>query len=221
MTRKYWFCGLLMVAVLICGCADQTSKKQGNEKITELERTAVDSQSNVVKLETSMGDIVIELDRQAAPVTTANFLEYAAEGFYDGTIFHRVIRGFMIQGGGFTTKMVQKKTRDPIVNEAKNGLSNKRGTIAMARQNDPDTATSQFFINHADNTPLDYVENQSPGYTVFGKVIEGMDIVETIATVKTTVRSATMNGPAGPIETKLEDVPVEPIVIKSATIVPE
>lgn len=206
MTRKYWLSGLLMVAVIISGCAEQTSKKQGNEITTKLERTTVDSKSNIVKLETSMGDIVIELDRQAAPVTTANFLEYTAEGFYDGTIFHRVIRGFMIQGGGFTTKMVQKKPRDPIVNEAKNGLSNKLGTIAMARQDDPNSATCQFFINHADNTPLD---SFGGGYAVFGKVIEGMDVVDAIAAVKTTTR----NG--------YDDVPVEPVIIKSATIVPE
>lgn len=221
MTSKYWICGFLSAVVLIYGCVNQTSKNRENGTITKLERNAVNSDSNIVKLETSMGDIMIKLDRQAAPVTTANFLEYAGEGFYDGTIFHRVIRGFMIQGGGFTTKMVEKEKRDPIVNEAKNGLSNKRGTIAMARQNDPDSATCQFFINHADNTPLDYIENSNPGYAVFGKVIEGMDVVEAIAAVKTTIRSATVNDPDGIIETKLEDVPVEPIVIKSVTIVPE
>jgi len=203
MTRKLWVSGLLTAIILTCGCTDQM---QGNGK---LERNAVNSDSNTVKLETSMGDIVIELDRQAAPVTTANFLEYAGEGFYDGTIFHRVIPSFMIQGGGHTVKMEKKKTRDPIVNEAKNGLSNKRGTIAMARQNDPDSATCQFFINHADNTPLDYVENARPGYTVFGKVLEGMDVVDAIAAVKTTTR----NG--------MDDVPVEPVIIKSATIIPE
>ncbi|MBN2312648.1 MAG: peptidylprolyl isomerase [Sedimentisphaerales bacterium] len=212
MTRKYWTCGLLTAVILIGGCADSVSK-------TKNERNAVNSDSNIVKLETSMGDIVIELDRQAAPVTTANFLEYTSEGFYDGTIFHRVIRGFMIQGGGFPTDMVQKKARDPIVNEAKNGLSNKRGTIAMARQNDPDSATCQFFINHGDNTPLDSVGG---GYAVFGKVIEGMEVVDTIAAVKTTARSAKVIGPNGRhIETKLEDVPAEPVVIKSATIIPE
>ena len=206
MRSQYWACGLLATAVLICGCADHASKKQGDGTIAELERNAVNSQSNKVKLETSMGDIVIELDRQAAPVTTANFLEYAGEGFYDGTIFHRVIRGFMIQGGGFTTKMVKKETRDPIVNEARNGLSNVRGTIAMARMDNPNSATCQFFINHGDNTPLDSVGG---GYAVFGKVIEGMDVVDTIAAVKTTTR----NG--------YDDVPVEPITIKSATIVSE
>ncbi|OHB78240.1 MAG: peptidylprolyl isomerase [Planctomycetes bacterium RBG_16_55_9] len=174
-----------------------------------LERNAVNSQSNVVKLQTSMGDIVIELDRQAAPVTTANFLEYAQSGFYDGTIFHRVIPGFMIQGGGFTAKLEKKETRDPIINEARNGLSNVRGTIAMARTGDPNSATCQFFINHADNTPLDYADSGNPGYAVFGKVIEGMDVVDAIAKVKTTTRN------------DMDDIPVEPVIIKSATVMPE
>ena len=161
MTRKHWLCGLLSAVIFICGCVDQMNNEKENGKI---ERNVVSPDINMVKLETSMGDIVIELDRQAAPVTTVNFLEYASEGFYDGTIFHRIIRGFMIQGGGFTTKMEKKETHDPIVNEAKNGLSNVRGTIAMARSNDPNSATCQFFINHVDNTPLDYVKGQSPGY---------------------------------------------------------
>ncbi len=199
MMGKHWTCGLLTAVIFIGGCADSMSNAKN-------ERNAVNSESHIVKLETSMGDIVIELDRQAAPVTTANFLEYTAEGFYDGTIFHRVIRGFMIQGGGFTKKMVEKEKRDPIVNEAGNGLSNARGTIAMARTNDPNSATCQFFINHQDNTPLDTVGG---GYAVFGKVIEGMEVVDAIAVVKTTTR----NG--------YDDVPVEPVIIKSATIVPE
>ncbi|MHC4431008.1 MAG: peptidylprolyl isomerase [Planctomycetota bacterium] len=114
---------------------------------------------DTVKLQTSAGDIVIGLDAQAAPVTVKNFLGYVRAGFYDGTIFHRVIHGFMIQGGGFTADMVQKETHDPIANEANNGLSNARGTIAMARSNDPDSATCQFFINHVDNPRLDYVAN--------------------------------------------------------------
>lgn len=211
MTRKYWLCGLLSALILICGCADQMNKEKGNEKI---ERNTVSPDINMVKLETSMGDIVIELDRQAAPVTTANFLEYASEGFYDRTIFHRVIRGFMIQGGGFTTKMEKKETHDPIINEAKNGLSNVRGTIAMARTSNPDSATCQFFINHADNTPLDYVENQNAGYAVFGKVLDGMDVVDAIASVKTTRRK----NADGDI---MDDVPVEPVIIKSAKIVLE
>ena len=206
MTRKCRVYGLLSVVILICGCADQTNKKQENGII---ERNAVNPDANIVKLETNKGDIIIELDRQAAPITTTNFLQYAGEGFYDGMIFHRVIQGFMIQGGGFTTKMEKKKTHDPIVNEAMNGLSNVRGTIAMARTGDPNSATCQFFINHVDNTPLDYAKDQNPGYAVFGKVIEGMDVVDAIAAVKTTAR----NG--------MDDVPVEPVIIKSATIVPE
>jgi peptidyl-prolyl cis-trans isomerase A (cyclophilin A) len=204
MTRKYWTYGLLTAVILIGGCADSMSN-------TKNERNAVNSDSNIVTLETSMGDIVIELDRQAAPVTTANFLEYASEGFYDGTIFHRVMRGFMIQGGGFTKKMEKKKTHDPIVNEAKNGLSNTRGTIAMARMPDPNSATCQFFINHQDNTPLDTVGG---GYAVFGKVKEGMDVVDAIAAVKTT-RRKNKDGDT------MDDVPVEPVIIKSATIVPK
>ena len=163
----------------------------------------------MVKVETSMGDIVIELNEQAAPVTVKNFLEYAEEGFFDGTIFHRVIRDFMIQGGGFTEQIEQKQTREPIINEANNGLSNAKGTIAMARTNDPDSATAQFFINHSNNDFLNYVENANPGYAVFGKTIEGMDVVDKIASVKTTT------------QTGMGDVPVEPVIIKSIKVVSE
>ncbi len=194
MISKSWFCGLLTAVVLVCGCDEEIKKAKKIER-------------NTVKLETSMGNIVIELNEQAAPVTVKNFLGYVEEGFYDGTIFHRVIPGFMIQGGGFTTEMEQKETREPIINEAKNGLKNERGTIAMARQNDPDSATSQFFINHRDNGPLNYVENGNPGYAVFGKVIEGMDVVDAIASVNTTTRRG------------MDDVPIEPVVIKSAEAV--
>ena len=161
----------------------------------------------MVKLETTIGNIVIELDEKAAPVTVKNFLTYAGEGFYDGTIFHRVIPNFMIQGGGFTPDMVQKKTHPPIINEANNGLKNDRGTIAMARTNNPDSATSQFFINHKNNDPLNYAGPSNPGYAVFGKVVEGMEVVDKIAAVKTTQK-----GPHA-------DVPVEPVVIKSAKVV--
>ncbi|MHC4573854.1 MAG: peptidylprolyl isomerase [Planctomycetota bacterium] len=155
--------------------------------------------SKRVRLETSMGNIIIELDAEAAPVTVKNFLRYVEEGFYDGTIFHRVIPNFMIQGGGFTPDMVQKKTHPPIVNEASNGVKNRRGTIAMARTRNPNSATSQFFINHKDNNHLNYVQNRTPGYTVFGKVAKGMNVVDAIAAVKTT----------------RTDVPIEPVVIKS------
>jgi cyclophilin family peptidyl-prolyl cis-trans isomerase len=195
MISKSWFCGLLTAVVLVCGCDEEIKK-------AKVER-------NMVKLETSMGNIVIELNEQAALVTVKNFLGYVEEGFYDGTIFHRVMPGFMIQGGGFTTEMEEKQTRAPIINEAANGLKNERGTIAMARQNDPDSATCQFFINHRDNGPLDYVENIRPGYTVFGKVTEGMDVVDAIASVNTTTRKG------------YNDVPVKPVVIKSARVVSE
>ncbi len=167
----------------------------------------MDAKPKRVKLETTLGDIVIELDDKAAPVTVKNFLRYVEEGFFDGTIFHRVIPNFMIQGGGFTADMVKKKTHPPIVNEASNGLKNNRGTIAMARTPQPNSATSQFFINHKDNTNLNYVDARRPGYAVFGKVVEGMETVDKIAVVKTTRKGPHAN------------VPIEPIVIKSAKVI--
>lgn len=141
----------------------------------------------VVKLETSMGDILVRLDARKAPMTTANFLEYVKAGQYDGTIFHRVIKDFMIQGGGMTASLREKTTRAPIKNEADNGLSNDRGTIAMARTMDPHSATAQFFINLVDNDFLNYSAPVPSGwgYCVFGKVVEGMDVVDKIAKVKT------------------------------------
>jgi len=164
-----------------------------------------------VKLQTSMGDIVIHLDAEKAPVTVKNFLTYVEEGFYDGTVFHRVIKGFMIQGGGFTEDLFDKDTHAPIVNEAKNGLGNKRGTIAMARTPDPDSATSQFFINHGDNNNLNY-NPASAGYAVFGKVVEGIDVVDRIAAVKTTTKMTKRRG-------NMPDVPAESVVIQSVTVV--
>jgi len=160
-----------------------------------------------VEMQTSLGAIVIELDQEKAPATVKNFLAYANDGFYNGTVFHRVIYGFMIQGGGFTPDMAQKETKAPIQNEAKNGLKNARGTIAMARTQDPHSATAQFFINHADNMPLDYPSRDGWGYAVFGKVTAGMDIVDKIAQVKTGNRGFHQN------------VPVEPVVIKSVKVV--
>ena len=160
-----------------------------------------------IVLETSMGSITIELNREKAPVTVDNFLRYVDEKHYDGTIFHRVIKGFMIQGGGFEPGMNQKATHDQIFNEAANGLKNLRGTIAMARTGDPHSASAQFFINHTDNGALDYTSSTPAGfgYCVFGKVVDGMDVVDKIATVAT--------GQAGPFG----DVPTENIVLKSAT----
>ena len=202
MISKFWSCGMLAAAVMVFGCSE-TAKTPKAEK-----KTAIPT-SNIVKLETSMGDIVIELNRQAAPVTVQNFLGYVNAGFYDGTIFHRVIPGFMIQGGGFTKQMIQKKTRAPIINEAKDGLSNIQGTVAMARGPKSNSATCQFFINHSDNEFLNYIDESKAGYAVFGKVTEGMDVVDAIAAVKTT----TKNG--------MEDVPVELVTIQSAKVVPE
>jgi len=208
MISKSWLCGFLAATVLVCGCSETAKTPKTENKTASLT-------SNIVKLETSMGDIVIELNRQAAPVTVQNFLGYVEAGFYDGTIFHRVMQGFMIQGGGFTKQMIQKKTRTPIINEAKDGLSNMRGTVAMARGPEPDSATSQFFINHSDNEFLDYIDENKAGYAVFGKVIEGMDVVDAIASVKTTTRlNATTRN-------KMDDIPVEPVIIISAKVMPE
>jgi cyclophilin family peptidyl-prolyl cis-trans isomerase len=160
-----------------------------------------------VEMKTSMGSMTIELDEEKAPVTVANFVAYASDGFFDGTIFHRVINGFMVQGGGMNPDLSQKENKDPVINEASNGLKNDKGTLAMARTNDPDSATSQFFINHADNAFLNYAGKANPGYTVFGKVVEGMDVVDAIANVET--------GRSG----MYDDVPSEAVVIESVSIV--
>lgn len=159
-----------------------------------------------VKLETSMGDIVVQLNSRKAPLSTANFLQYVKSGFYDGTIFHRVIKGFMIQGGGLTQDMKEKSGHAPIKNEASNGLRNQRYTIAMARTSDPDSATSQFFINTVNNRFLDADKAQDGvGYAVFGEVIKGTDVVRKIEAVPTTTHG------------NYQDVPATPVVIKSAT----
>ncbi|MFZ2631537.1 MAG: peptidylprolyl isomerase [Desulfosalsimonadaceae bacterium] len=152
---------------------------------------------NVI-LETNMGNITLSLFQDEAPVTVANFLSYVDEGFYDGTIFHRVISGFVIQGGGLDAQMNSKQTHDPIVNEASNGLSNDAYTIAMARTTDPNSATSQFFINLADNKGLNYSDT-SDGYAVFGEVIEGKDVVDAIGAVSTTTKGVYQNVPANTI----------------------
>jgi len=163
-----------------------------------------------VKFQTTAGDIVVELDAAKAPKTVANFVQYVKDGQYTGTIFHRVIGTFMIQGGGFTPDMKEKPTRPPIPLEADNGLRNARGTIAMARTNVPDSATSQFFINVGDNDRLNGT-GPGNGYAVFGKVVSGMDVVDKIRAVPTTTRTAPNGMPHG-------DVPVEPIIIKKATL---
>ncbi len=157
-----------------------------------------------IALETSMGRIIVELDPENAPVTVANFLSYVDSAFYDGTVFHRVIPGFMVQGGGFDPELTKKPTQAPIENEAKNGLVNARGTLAMARTSDPNSATAQFFINLVDNDRLDYPSFDGWGYAVFGRVVEGMEVVDAIAAVPT--------GQSGP----MSDVPKEAVVITSA-----
>jgi peptidyl-prolyl cis-trans isomerase A (cyclophilin A) len=162
-----------------------------------------------VEINTSQGKIVLELDAKKAPKTVENFLEYARSRFYDGTIFHRVIPGIMIQGGGLDSGMKQKETRAAIENEARNALKNKRGSVSMARANDPHSATSQFFINLVDNGNLDYPSFDGWGYAVFGKVAEGMDVVDKIAGVQTKR--------VGPHE----GVPIEPVVILSVAILSE
>ncbi len=162
----------------------------------------------MVIIKTNHGDISIELDKVNTPNTTKNFLQYVNSGFYDGTIFHRVIDGFMIQGGGFDAKMQQKKTGTPIQHEAKVGNQNKRGTIAMARTNDPHSATAQFFINVVDNDFLDH-KNQTPngwGYCVFGRVVDGLDVVDKIKKVATSTQAGHQN------------VPTEPVVIESISV---
>jgi cyclophilin family peptidyl-prolyl cis-trans isomerase len=179
------------------GEIDMTAEKQAELKANE---------SLKIELQTNMGNIVIKLNKEAAPITVKNFLGYVNEGFYDGTIFHRVIKGFMIQGGGMTTNMRPKQTRPPIKNEANNGLKNDRGTIAMARTNNPHSAKSQFFINLKDNDFLNYVPAKNHGYAVFGMVVEGMEVVDKIAAVKTTRKHP------------YADVPAEAVVIEKTHV---
>ncbi|MGH8601595.1 MAG: peptidylprolyl isomerase [Gammaproteobacteria bacterium] len=165
-----------------------------------------------VELQTNWGTIVLELESEKSPQTVANFLAYVREGFYDGTVFHRVIDGFMIQGGGYTPQWTQKQTKAPIKNEAANGLKNTRGSLAMARTGDPHSATAQFFVNVADNPFLDYQEPTVSGwgYTVFGRVIQGMDVVDRIKAVPT--------GRSGPFP---KDAPQQAVIIERAIVLAE
>jgi len=162
----------------------------------------------LIQIETSLGEIVLELDAEKAPFSVKNFIRYARDGHYDGTIFHRVINGFMIQGGGLTADMTEKPTREPIVNEARNLLKHRVGTVAMARTGEIDSATAQFFINTADNKFLNHTGNnqQDFGYAVFGQVVDGMDVVYTISQQAT-------GSVAGH-----DDVPLESVVIESVTV---
>ncbi len=190
---------LAAFAILIClimGCAESMQ-----EPVVVYE---------IVELTTTMGNITLQLNHSRAPISVDNILDYVESGFYDSTVVHRVIKDFIIQGGQYFTDLSKKDTNEPIVCESDNGLSNLRGTIAMARKNDPDTGTSQFFINLADNTALDWRDDQyAIGYAVFGRVIEGMDVVDAIAAVPV----STQQTPDG---TSLNDVPDIPVIVLSA-----
>jgi len=172
------------------------------------EKTMSDTQTKV-KLTTTLGEVIIQLNTEKAPISSANFLTYVNEGFYNGTVFHRIIPDFMAQGGGFDTSFNQKAVHAPIKNEANNGLKNTRGTLAMARTNDPDSATAQFFINYKDNSFLNHTSQTSSGwgYAVFGEVIEGMDVVDAMAKQATSNRGGH------------QDVPKTDIVIEKAEVV--
>lgn len=195
---------LIAAALLTCGplLAETKAAAQSADKSAQAPAPAPR-----VALRTNQGVIVVELDPVRAPNTVGNFLEYVKAGFYNGTIFHRVIPDFMIQGGGYNAGLQYKPTRPPIQNEATNGLKNTRGTIAMARTNDPHSASSQFFINLVDNAFLDYRGEAQWGYAVFGKVVEGMDVVDKIAKIPTTARSA-----------EFANFPTEPVVIEKAEL---
>ncbi len=210
MERKFAVILLSVMFALVFGCSKDKApvSEQDNTTKDSIEETRqMDVGPKKVKLTTSMGDIVIELNEEAAPVTVKNFLRYTQERFYNGTIFHRVIPNFMVQGGGFGADMIRKPTHEPIINEANNGLKNDRGTVAMARTNNPNSATCQFFINHTYNDSRNYSGPSKPGYTVFGKVVEGMDVVDRIASVPTANKGQSAN------------VPVEAVVIESASVV--
>ena len=206
---------IIISIVLLIGIISESTARDSKEdssldiSITDEIQEEVDSQERElvrVLMQTTQGNITLELDRANAPITVENFISYVEDDFYSGTVFHRVIDGFMIQGGGFTEDQVQKETKTPIMLESYNGLSNTRGTIAMARTNVPNSATSQFFINVVDNTFLDFQSASQPGYAVFGKVTQGMDVVDQIRLAQTTTKGPHQNWP------------VEDIVITSVTI---
>ncbi len=199
---------LLLSFLLISFTTFAGAESQPESDSATAKETGKASEPVQIVISTSKGDIKLELYADKAPKTVENFLKYVDEGFYEGTIFHRVINGFMIQGGGFDADFQKKNTHSPVDNEAKNGLKNLRGTIAMARTADPHSATAQFFINHKNNTALDYPSRDGWGYCVFGKVTEGMDVVDEIA--KT---------PTGPNKFVGRDAPKESIEIKKVSVV--
>jgi peptidyl-prolyl cis-trans isomerase A (cyclophilin A) len=196
---------LIPIVMVIWSCTQNQPTQSENEQTKPIQGETKGGNPMVI-MSTSLGDIKMELYQDKAPITVQNFLSYVNDGFFDGTIFHRVIPNFMVQGGGFTQDMQQKPTKAPIKNEADNGLKNDVGTIAMARTGVVDSATSQFFINQADNDFLNH-GSRDFGYAVFGKVVEGMDVVNKIAGVKT--------GRLGPFQ----DVPLEPVLINSVRVV--
>jgi peptidyl-prolyl cis-trans isomerase A (cyclophilin A) len=208
---KQLLCAFALIVPLSMAAAQQPAAKPAKSAAPEVSA----AESPKVLLHTSQGDITVELNAAKAPKTVDNFLQYVKEGFYDGTVFHRVIPKFMAQGGGWTKDLQRKRAHAPIHNEANNGLSNLRGTIAMARTQDPNSAAAEFFINLVDNKRLDYVADASSanpaswGYCVFGKVVSGMDTVDKIAAIET--------GAQGPFQS---DVPKTPVIIEKASVVP-
>lgn len=218
MKRRTALLALVLFPFLACGQDKKDQPAPPAAKPTAV--AAAPAKPAKVRFKTSLGDIVVQLDAEKAPVTVENFLGYVKKKHYDGTVFHRVMNGFMIQGGGFAVeggKLVEKTTGKGIVNEGKNGLKNERGTIAMARTSDPNSATAQFFINVADNAGLNFPSNG--GYAVFGKVTEGMDVVDKIKAVATGQKELTMRHPqtGEKLVMPAGDVPVENVVILSAT----
>jgi len=209
---------LFSMGILISSSHAQTSPEKGKSKGDQMINKKTDTEAKetpkaknpIVLVETSLGTMKVELFEKEAPLTVKNFMNYVKEKFYDGTIFHRVIPGFVIQGGGFTPEMVQKSTHSPVKNEAANKINNTTGTLSMARTAVVDSATSQFFINLRDNPPLDHQDDSDRGYgyCVFGKVIEGMDVVNKIGKVPTTTKGYN------------SDVPVTPVIIKSIRPLP-
>jgi len=196
---------MALVSILGAPAMGQEQSPAKPENLAPASKQEAPAQEKLVHvlMKTSMGDIVLELNNEKAPISTQNFLTYADNKFYDNTVFHRVIPGFMIQGGGFTPEMEQKPTQKPIKNEWQNGLKNVRGSIAMARIGErPDSATSQFFINTVDNAALDR-PNDGAGYAVFGRVVSGMDVVQKIEQTPTTIRN------------RMKDVPATPVIIQS------
>jgi cyclophilin family peptidyl-prolyl cis-trans isomerase len=199
---------MLAFCLVGCGGSGETGDETESPLGTDTGTPAAASEALVVELQTSMGALSVELWPESSPLTVANFLTYVEDGFYDGsdggsaTTFHRVIDGFMIQGGGVDLNGAEKPTRSAIAIESNNGLSNDRGTIAMARTDDPNSATSQFYINHIDNAFLDYVDEANPGYAVFGQLVSGEDVLDSIAAV----------------DTDAFDKPVSPVVIEQVTL---